>query len=212
MGRSVVQEDSSLNNISHWLEKLRKHLTAERLSPLTIRGYIDDGRRFLVFLDQRDVSLRKATPADALAFLDYLRRRYKRRVGHAPPNDIRWRCEFTPSMHALLRLAQGQWPPVSATDRRIEWFRTKLTVEKFTPDTLRHYLSAVRELLDFLEPRQIEPDDVTAQDVDEFLQARLKRYRQKHSRPVASASRARSRTGGVSRPSCEAEHSGQDSR
>lgn len=83
-------------------------------------------------------------------------------------------------MHALLRLAQGQWPPVSATDRRIEWFRTKLTADKFTPDTLRHYLSALRELLDFLEPRQIEPDDVTAQDVDEFLQARLKRYRQKH--------------------------------
>ncbi len=134
----------------------------------------------MVFLDQRDVALRKATPEDALAFLDYLRRRYKRRVGHVPANDIRWRCEFTPSMHALLRLAQDQWPPISATDRRIEWFRTQLTAYQFTADTLRHYLSAVRELLDFLELRQIEPVDATAQDVEAFLQARLKIYRQKH--------------------------------
>ena len=110
-----------------------------------------------MFLDQCDIFLRKASAADALAFLDYLRRRYKRRVGHVPPNDIRWRCEFTHSIHALLRLAQGQWPPVSAVDRRIEWFRTKLTADQFAPDTLRHYLSAVRELLDFLEPRRIEP-------------------------------------------------------
>lgn len=83
-------------------------------------------------------------------------------------------------MHALLRLAQGQWPPVSTTDRRIEWFRTKLAADSFTPDTMRHYLSAVRVFLDYLERREIEPEDVNTLHLSEFLRTRINAYWQKH--------------------------------
>jgi len=139
-------------------------------------------------LNDRGVSLRKAGPGDEVAFLDFLRRNYKRRVGHMPPNDIRWRCEFTPSMHALLRLAQGQWPPASDTERQLEWFGAKLAADNLTPDTLRHYLSAVREFLAFLEPREIEPEHVNAQHRDGFLRTMLKVYRRKHGQYPRSRS------------------------
>ena len=176
-----------LNNVDYWLSKLRKHLIAERLSRTTIRGYVDDGRRFLKFLNQRGVSLRQAVPRDAQAFLDHLRRNYKRRVGHAPLNEIRWRCEFTPSMHALLRLAQRRWPPVSDVERRTEWFRAQLATDSLTPDTLRHYLSAVRAFLNFIEPLAIKPVDVAPQHVDEFLRVTLGVYRRKHGRQPFSS-------------------------
>ena len=66
-----------LNNVDYWLTKLRGHLTAGQLSPWTIRGYVNDGRRFLRYLNGRGVSLRKAVPGDEVAFLDFLRRNYK---------------------------------------------------------------------------------------------------------------------------------------
>ena len=177
-----------LNNVDYWLTKLRGHLTAGQLSPWTIRGYVNDGRRFLRYLNGRGVSLRKAVPGDEVAFLDFLRRNYKQRVGCLPPNDIRWRCEFTPSMHALLRLAQGQWPPVSNIERRLNWFRAKLAADNLTPATLRHYLSAVRAFLGFLEPHEIEPEHVNAQQMDEFVRTMRKAYRQKHGRHPRSHS------------------------
>lgn len=169
-----------LNNIDYWLEKLRANLTEQRLSAWTIRGYVYDGRRFLTFLEQRGISLRKAKPADAAAFLDHLRRRYRRRVGHLPPADVRWRCEFTPAVHTLLRLAQGRWPPVSSTERHVEWFREKLMRDGFEREAIRKYTSAVRELFEFLEPQGVGPEMVSSENVVAFLWTMRRTYERRY--------------------------------
>ncbi len=92
-----------------WLSKLRNHLDTGRYGVGSVNQYMGVARRFLADLDEQHLSLTAVQPADVERYLQQARWMYPDRHENSP--DYRhWRC--TP-IHMLLRVAQGQWPPVS---------------------------------------------------------------------------------------------------
>jgi hypothetical protein len=95
-----------------WLSKLRGHLAEEGYSPRTSQRCVVVARHFLNFLAKQDIEVGAATPAHVEHYLLQEEQGYRRRHGHLP--DYRgWRPVRTSSVHMLLRLVQGQWPPPS---------------------------------------------------------------------------------------------------
>lgn len=82
----------------------------------------------------------------------------------------------------LLRLAQGRWPPPDATDLRLERFKAKLQSERLRPGTVRQYLEQARLFLTYLDRQQIQPENVKPEDVDAFIESRLRSYHHRHGR------------------------------
>jgi integrase/recombinase XerD len=102
--------DLSFNNDA-WLSKLRSHLDAERYGAGSISQYMAVARRFLADLNKQRVAITAARPEDVERYLQQAPWMYPLRHGDSP--DYRhWRS--TP-IHMLLRVAQGRWPPVSAS-------------------------------------------------------------------------------------------------
>ena len=109
----TLEVHMSDRHFSHevWLSKLRDHLAEERYAAGTSRQCIAVARHFLRCLDKQHVDVSVALPASVEAYLQRARRMYRRRHGH-PPDYKGWQCLHTNGIHMLLRLVQGQWPPV----------------------------------------------------------------------------------------------------
>ena len=99
-------------NHETWISKLRDHLEQERYASKTISRCMAVAGRFLASLEKQHVKVATTRPANVEQYLQEARRRYRRRHGHSPAYKG-WRCVQTSSIRMLLRLAQGQWPPIS---------------------------------------------------------------------------------------------------
>ena len=97
-----------------WFAKLKNHLETERYSAATVSRCMDSAGHFLTDLAEQHVDNVDARPAHVEHYLRQAMRRYRRwRHGHSPGYKS-WRCLQTDGIHILLRLVQGQWPPVPA--------------------------------------------------------------------------------------------------
>lgn len=94
-----------------WLSNLRTHLQHERYAERTADRCVVVARHFLASIQKQNVEIGKVRPADVERYLQQARQKYCRRHGH-PPDYKGWRGVHSSSIHMLLRLAQGQWPPV----------------------------------------------------------------------------------------------------
>lgn len=99
--------DLSVNNYA-WLSKLRSHLDTEQYGAGTVSQYMGVSRHFLADLNKQRVAITAAQPENIERYLQRTPWTYPLRHEHSP--DYRhWRRK---PIHMLLRLAQGQWPPV----------------------------------------------------------------------------------------------------
>jgi site-specific recombinase XerD len=80
----------------------------------------------------------------------------------------------------LLRLAQGEWPPLTSLESRIRAFKETLQQEQLRPDTIRQYLEQARLFLEYLGRQQLLLERVTPQDLDGFIAERLRIYRKQY--------------------------------
>jgi integrase/recombinase XerD len=104
----VHMSDLSFNN-DEWLAKLNSHLDAERYGVGTVSQYIAVARQFLADLNRQRVAITAAQPENVERYLQRKAWMYPLRHEHSP--DYRhWRRT---AIHMLLRVVQGQWPPVS---------------------------------------------------------------------------------------------------
>ena len=108
-----------------WLSKLGNHLTEERYAARTSRQCLAVARHFLRCLDKQHVDVSAAQPASVERYLRQARRMYRRRHGH-PPDYKGWRCLHTNGIHMLLRLVQGQWPPVPRSVTPVEILQSEI--------------------------------------------------------------------------------------
>src|SRR5260370_26047691 len=92
------------------VQAFKETLEQEQLRPETIRQYLDQARLFLAYLDRQQVLLERATPQDLDGFIAERLGIYRSQYGHLPRRVIGWRCEYTKSIHRLLRGAQEKWP------------------------------------------------------------------------------------------------------
>jgi hypothetical protein len=146
-----------------WLSKLRDHLAEERYAAGTSRQCLTVARHFLRCLDAQHIDVNAAQLANVEGYLPGARRRYRRRHGH-PPDYKGWRCLHTNGIHMLLRLVQGQWPPVPKAVIPVEILRNEICGEYaqwmagqrgFAQGTVSHRCSEAGRLLDWLRPSPI---------------------------------------------------------
>jgi len=150
-------------------------------------------RNFLEFIRAHGIAVTKVQPSDVSAFLAKEDDKSRRRRGHSPRDVVSWRSTKTSAIHWLLALAQGQWPPASDIDRRLQWFRRKLRNEGIGPDALRKQSAMVRHFLEFLREISVAPEAVIPSEVTDFLKQRLQIYRRTMGRSPANMGQWRPR-------------------
>jgi hypothetical protein len=97
-----------LNADYELITKLRIVLTKQRYSPVVIGNYCAYARGFLDYLAQRNMQIAEATEAQVAQYLHHAIAMFRKRHGRSPGRY--WHSIPRSGIHALLRLAQGQWP------------------------------------------------------------------------------------------------------
>lgn len=91
------------------IAELADGLTRQRYSPVVVRNYCAYARDFLTYLAQHDIPLAAVTPPLVETYLRHARVMFRKRRGRPPA--LHWHSIPRSGIHALLRLARGQWPP-----------------------------------------------------------------------------------------------------
>ena len=111
------------------IAKLAEVLARQKYSPVVVGNYCCYARAFLGYLARRDMPVTTVTSLQVEQYLRYAVRSFRKRHGRAP--GPHWHSIPRSGIHALLRLAQGHWPPAP---------------EVIGPDaTLRHTICHVYE-------------------------------------------------------------------
>jgi site-specific recombinase XerD len=91
------------------IAELAEDLTSQRYSPVVVRNYCAYARDFLAHLARYEVPVTAVTPEDVAHFMRHASANFRNRRGRSP--GPHWHSIPRSGIHALLRLAQGQWPP-----------------------------------------------------------------------------------------------------
>lgn len=97
-----------LNADYEFITELRIVLTEQRYSPVVIGNYCAYARGFVEYLAQRNIQIAEVTEAQVAQYLQYAIAMFHKRHGRAPARN--WYSIPRSGIHALLRLAQGEWP------------------------------------------------------------------------------------------------------
>jgi site-specific recombinase XerD len=92
------------------IAELRNVLTSQKYSPVVIGNYCAYARWFLEYLARREIPITDVTEAHVAHYLRHATATFRKRHGRSP--GPYWHSIPRSGIHALLRLAQGQWPPV----------------------------------------------------------------------------------------------------
>lgn len=123
-----------------WIERLADYLRTEAYSLSATGKRLTAARQFLLYLEKRGINVALATVEQEQAFLDHKLGSYRKRHGKQPSDLNGWRWGYTSGIHMIMRLAQGQWPPVMESGNPQDVFRRDLC------DEYAQWLSDVRGL------------------------------------------------------------------
>lgn len=91
------------------IAELAEGLTSQNYSPVVVRNYCAYARGFLGFLAQHEIPVTAVTPSQVAQYLRRAAANFRKRHGRRP--GPHWHSIPRAGIHALLHLAQGQWPP-----------------------------------------------------------------------------------------------------
>ena len=91
------------------IAELKVVLISQRYSPVVAGTYCAYARGFLDYLAQQRIPITEVTAAQVAHYLHHAVALFRKRHGR-PPGSY-WHSIPRSGIHALLRLAQGQWPP-----------------------------------------------------------------------------------------------------
>jgi len=91
------------------IAELRVVLTRQRYSPVVAGNYCAYAREFVDYLARRGIEITDVTEEQVAQYLRHAIALFRKRHGR-PPGPY-WHSIPRSGIHALLRLAQGQWPP-----------------------------------------------------------------------------------------------------
>jgi integrase/recombinase XerD len=92
------------------IAELRVLLTRQQYSPVVVGNYCAYARGFLDHLARRNILVADVSETQVAQYLRHAIALFRKRRGR-PPGPY-WHSIPRSGIHALLRLAQGQWPPV----------------------------------------------------------------------------------------------------
>lgn len=172
----------------HWLSRLGEHLKQERYSRKVLQRWTEVARRFVIFLCKRHIAVEAAEPPNVSSYLQNELRLFRRRNRRAPGSIKGWRNSHTGGIHMLLRLVQGQWPPVSVPSTSFEAFHRQVCeeyaewmrdVRGLAPESRSDRSAEARRFLSWLGERG-NPQGlllISATDIDGYMTSRAKSRR-----------------------------------
>jgi integrase/recombinase XerD len=98
------------NSDCELIAELRVILIRQRYSPVVVENYCAYARGFLDHLARRNILVADVNEVQVAQYLRHAVALFRKRRGRSPGPD--WHSIPRSGIHALLRLAQGQWPPV----------------------------------------------------------------------------------------------------
>jgi hypothetical protein len=137
------------------MPRFRAFLIENRYSRFAMKDYCIVARHFLTCLERKAVTVNAVTPEDVDGYRRKRLRQYRKQHRREPRNLNDWHWHLKSPIHALLRLAQGQWPPRKTIDSRLDCFRKALRQVEHTAGTVRHYMQVARRFLIYLNQRSI---------------------------------------------------------
>jgi integrase/recombinase XerD len=172
------------------LTKLRQHLLQQQYGSGARFNYPHVARPFLRHLAKNGQVIETVSAAYVARYLDSLKlKRYRR------PFPDHSRRMHRASIHMLLRLVQGQWPPESppasphqrAIQVMVTAFETWMTdLRGLSPNTRRHRRAAMYSLLEWLHEQNKEVAALTIDDLDRYVAKRCAALRRNSKAEVAS--------------------------
>ncbi|MDQ2950572.1 MAG: tyrosine-type recombinase/integrase [Acidobacteriota bacterium] len=172
------------------LTKLRQHLLEQRYGSGARFNYPHVARPFLRHLAKNGQVIETVSAADVARYLDSLKlKRYRR------PFPDHSRRMHRASIHMLLRLVQGRWPPVAAlasaheraTQTIVMSFDTWMTeLRGLSPNTRRHLRAAMCSLLEWLHEQNKGMAKLTIDDLDIYVAKRYAGMRRNSKAGAAS--------------------------
>ncbi len=90
------------------IAELKVALISQRYSPVVAGNYCAYARGFVEYLAQQNIEVTDVTEAQVAQYLQHAIAMFGQRHGRTPARD--WHSIPRSGIHALLRLAQGQWP------------------------------------------------------------------------------------------------------
>lgn len=163
-----------------WLLRFRAWLTENGYSRFATKNYCVVVRHFLTYLERKAISVEAVTPDHVEAYLCARLRGHRRRHGCDPRSRAGWYWHLVSPIRALLRLAQGRWPPPNKTESELIDFRRALVEGTYCDATVRRYLEDARHFLRYLNRRSIPLEGAKTADVTRFLEWELRAFRRKH--------------------------------
>jgi hypothetical protein len=92
------------------IAEVRVVLCRQRYSPVVAGNYCAYARESVDYLTRRSIEITHVTEAQVAQYLRHAIALFRKRRGR-PPGPY-WHSIPRSGIHALLRLAQGQWPPI----------------------------------------------------------------------------------------------------
>lgn len=115
------------NTNDQLIAELRDVLTSQRYSPVVVGNYCAYVRGFLDYLARRSVPIKDVTEADVAQYLRHAVAMFRKRHGRSP--GPYWHSIPRSGIHAVLRLAQGQWPPAPKATCAADTLRITICAE-----------------------------------------------------------------------------------
>jgi len=162
------------------IEEFRRHLVAQGFSTAVIPSQLSDIRCFLRYLKESRKTLSSVEPEDVSRYLNARAALYRRRNGRMPQDLAGWHHGQTGSIHRLLRMVQGQWPPVRPAANALElWHGEILAAYKawmidlrgLSQPTVRKNSHAAHVFLEWLgdASRMEKLPELTVHTIDRYL-------------------------------------------
>ena len=159
--------------VSQWLGDYVNHLSKQGLDALYVRDLCFHTRNFLDYLDQQGIAIETVDRTQVETYLSFASRRNCKKHWY-------WMEVHRRAIHKVLRHVQGEWPPGSTPSPLLLQFKEHLKQQRFSIHTMWRHVPAVRQYLDYLRDRQIEPERSRPGDLSGFLECRQERYRQEY--------------------------------
>jgi integrase/recombinase XerD len=183
----VSMEEATISE--PWIDRLADYLRAEAYSTSATRKRMSVARQFLLYLERQGVGAVLATAAHEQAFLDNKLYEHRKRLGNKPSDLNGWRWGYTSGIHMIMRLAQGQWPPVTEPSNPQDIFRRDLCreyaqwlsdVRGLAAMTIPNWCAEARRFLESMGERggdQALLPDMTVADLDHYVTNRAPQLR-----------------------------------
>ena len=144
------------------------------------KEYRRPARLFTDYLGEHGLDASKVQPSDVAEFLrvalTLTRRRHPTQI--AQPSN--WNRVMRRTVHAILRFAQGDWPPGSRPSPVVDTFREYLKRHRYNHSVVSMSVAAVNQFVRHLHRQGKVPEAARPEDVTAFVDEKRRQYEKRH--------------------------------